>query len=83
MTTDVLREKTGRYLRGESVPAEKRQIQTWLSCTMDKPELPAKEKIKIETEIVNEIHNYIMYSEFNPEPRPWWKKLTASFEPRP
>ena len=80
MTTDVLREKTGRYLRGESVPSEKRQIQAWLSCTVNKREdLPAKEKEKIELEIVMEIHNYIMYSEFNPEPKPWWKRITTSF----
>ena len=79
MTTDVLREKTGRYLRGESVPAETRQIQTWLSCTMDKLDVPVKEKERIETEIVAEIHNYIAYSEFNPEPKPWWQKIIASF----
>ena len=80
MTTEVLREKTGRYLRGESVPSEKRQIQTWLSCTMDKKEfIPAKEKEKIQTEIVADIHAYITYSEFNPELKPWWRKFTAAF----
>ena len=80
MTTEVLKEKTGRYLRGESVPSETRQIQTWLSCTMGNKEiLPSKEKTKIEAEIVGEIHAYIAYSTFNPEPRPWWKKITAVF----
>jgi len=80
MTTEVLRKKTERYLRGESVPSETRQIQTWLSCIMDNKEtVPAKEKEKIETEIVAEIHAYIAYSEFNPDPKPWWKKFIATF----
>jgi hypothetical protein len=80
MTTEVLKAKTGRYLRGESVPSETRQIQTWLSCTMDKKEIvPPKEKEKIELEIVADIHAYIVSSTFIPEPKPWWKKITASF----
>ena len=80
MTTEVLREKTGRYLRGESVPSETRQIQTWLSCITDKKEsVPAKEKERIEAEIVGEIQAYIAYSQFNPQSKPWWKKIIASF----
>ncbi len=80
MTTEVLREKTGRYLRGESVPSETRQIQTWLSCTMDhKQVIPVKEQERIGSEIVAEIHAYIEYTQFNPEPKPWWKKITACF----
>ena len=60
MTTEVLKEKTGRYLRGESVPSETRQIQTWLSCIMDKKDIvDPKEQVKIESEIVAEIHAYI------------------------
>jgi hypothetical protein len=80
MTTEVLKEKTGRYLRGESVPSETRQIQTWLSCTLDKKEtVTAKEKEQIENEIVTEIHAYIVYSQFDPKPKHWWNKFTAFF----
>jgi hypothetical protein len=80
MTTEVLKEKTGRYLRGESVPSETRQIQTWLSCTMDKKaSVPAKEKERIENEIVAKVQAYIAYSQFNPKPESWWKKITTFF----
>jgi hypothetical protein len=80
MTTKVLKEKTERYLRGESAPAEKRQIQTWLSCTADKKDnLSKKEKDRIENEIIAEVQAYITYTQFNPEPEPWWKKLTTFF----
>jgi hypothetical protein len=80
MTTEVLKAKTGRYLRGESVPAETRQIQTWLSCIIDNKEiLPQKEKEKIENEIVAEIHAYIEYTQIDPKPRYWWQKITAFF----
>ena len=80
MTTEVLREKTGRYLRGESVPSETRQIQTWLSCTLDnKDAVPVKEKERIEMEIVAEIQAYVAYSQFDPKPKPWWQKVIASF----
>ena len=76
MTTKVLKEKTGRYLRGESVPSEKRQIQTWLSCTVDKQDnLSAKEKEKIENEIVANILAYVDYTQFDPQPEHWWKKI--------
>ena len=80
MTTEVLREKTGRYLRGESVPSETRQIQTWLSCTIDnKEDLPQKEKERIENEIVAEIHAYIEYTQLESKPKYWWQKFTALF----
>jgi hypothetical protein len=80
MTTQVLKEKTGRYLRGESVPSETRQIQTWLSCTTDKKDsVPAKEKERIENEIVAEVQAYIAYSQFNPRTESWWKKITTFF----
>jgi hypothetical protein len=80
MTTEVLKEKTGRYLRGESEPSETRQIQTWLSCILEKKEtVTAKEKEQIENEIVAEIQAYIAYSQFDPKPKHWWQKLTAFF----
>ena len=80
MTTEVLREKTSRYLRGESVPSETRQIQAWLSSTMDKKDnLSKKEKDRIENEIIAEVQAYITYTQFKPEPEPWWKKVTTFF----
>ena len=79
MTTEVLKEKTGRYLRGESVPAETRQIQTWLSCMNKKEDITAKEKEQIENEIVAEIHAYIAYTSFVPKQKHWWNKITAFF----
>jgi len=79
MTTEVLKEKTGRYLRGESVPAETRQIQTWLSCTDAKTNLSVKEQEVIESEIVAEIHAYIEYTQEDPKPKYWWQKFTACF----
>ena len=33
MKTEILHNKLERYLAGKSMPAETRQIQTWLSCT--------------------------------------------------
>jgi hypothetical protein len=83
MTTEVLKEKTGRYLRGESVPSEVRQIQTWLSCINDiKANLTAKEKENIENEIIAEVQAYIAYSQFNPKPEPWWKKIKVNLRKR-
>lgn len=80
MTTEVLKKKTGRYLCGLSVPSERRQIQTWLSCTMDKKAVHSpKEKEMIEDQIVIEIKAYITWSTFAPKPEPWWKKITAFF----
>jgi len=80
MTTEVLKEKMGRYLRGESAPSETRQIQTWLSCIADKKDIhSAKEKEAIEKEITADVQAYITYTQFKPEPEPWWKKIKASF----
>jgi hypothetical protein len=80
MTTEVLREKTGRYLCGQSVPAEKKQIQTWLSCTDDKKtEVSPEERELIENEIVAQVNAYALSSLFVPKTAPWWKKITASF----
>jgi hypothetical protein len=80
MTAEALREKTGRYLRGESVPSETRQIQTWLSCTLDKKEtVSTKDKEQIENEIAAKILDYIAYSQFDPTPKRWWSKFTTFF----
>ncbi|HKB44274.1 MAG TPA: hypothetical protein VKC90_07785 [Chitinophagaceae bacterium] len=80
MTTEVLRQKTGRYLCGLSMPAEKRQIQTWLSCTTDnKPDVSSEEREMIENEIVAQVQAYVASTLFYPQPEPWWKKITAFF----
>lgn len=80
MTTEVLNKKTTRYLQGRAMPAETRQIQTWLSCTDNsKRELKEEEKLAIESEILAEIQAYTAYPLFYPKPEPWWKKITAFF----
>lgn len=80
MTTEVLNKKTTRYLQGRAMPAETRQIQTWLSCTDNsKRELTEEEKLAVESEILAEIQAYTAYPLFYPRPEPWWKKITAFF----
>lgn len=80
MTTEVLNKKTTRYLQGRAMPAETRQIQTWLSCTDNsKRELKEEEKLAIESEILAEIQAYTAYPLFYPRSEPWWKKITAFF----
>jgi hypothetical protein len=80
MTTEVLQKKTSRYLCGESMPAETRQIQNWLSCTTDnKDKVSSEEKAIIEKEIVAEIQAYVTWTLADPKPEPWWKKVTAFF----
>jgi len=81
MTTEVLKEKTSRYLCGQSIPAEKKQIQTWLSCTNDKKtEISAEERALIEQEIVAQVNAYALSSIFVPtKADAWWKKITALF----
>ncbi|HLG39660.1 MAG TPA: hypothetical protein VI461_08325 [Chitinophagaceae bacterium] len=79
MTTEILREKTGRYLCGQSVPAEKKQIQNWLSCTGDKTNVSEEERKIVEEEIVTQVKAYVVSSLFQPKEENWWKKITASF----
>ena len=80
MTTEILKKKTARYLCGESVPAETKQIQSWLSCTDKKQEVVATEdRAEIENEIVGQVQAYVISSMFVAEPEPWWKKITAFF----
>ena len=80
MTTELLRKKTGRYLCGMSMPAEKRQIQTWLSCTTDN-RLPVslEEREEIETEIVSQVQAYVVSTLPDTKQEHWWKKITAFF----
>ena len=81
MTTEVLKEKTGRYLCGQSIPVEKKQIQTWLSCTGDKKaDASPEQRDLIENEIVAQVNAYVTSSLFIPKTQPaWWKKITAFF----
>lgn len=79
MTTEILREKTGRYLCGQSVPAEKKQIQNWLSCTGGKTNMSEEERKNVEEEIVGQVKAYVVSSAFQPKEESWWKKITASF----
>lgn len=80
MTPEILKKKTTRYLQGSAMPAETRQIQTWLSCTDNgKAVVPDEEKERIEAEILAEIQAYTAYPLFYPRPEPWWRKITAFF----
>ena len=80
MTTEVLKKKTTRYLQGNAMPAETRQIQNWLSCTESaKTATDEAERAAIEAEILAEIQAYTAYPLFHPMPEPWWKKISAMF----
>lgn len=80
MTTELLRKKTGRYLCGMSMPAEKRQIQMWLSCPADnRPSVSLEQREAIENEIVSQVQAYVISTLSYPKPEPWWKKITAFF----
>lgn len=80
MTTEVLKKKTGRYLSGQSLPAETMQIQNWLSCTgSNKITTTDEERKKTEEAIVGEVKAYIDYTTEIPQPVSWWKKITAFF----
>jgi hypothetical protein len=78
MTTEVLNKKTARYLEDKAMPAEKKQIQNWLSCTAN-AKLTEEEKAIIEDQILAEIQAYTAYPLFHPKPDPWWRKFTAMF----
>ncbi len=80
MTTEVLRDKTGRYLCGQSAIAEKKQIQNWLSSTANKQNTISEEDRKhIEDEITAQVKAYVVSSTFEVKEESWWKKITASF----
>ena len=80
MKSEILQRKLERYLNGQSLPAEARQIQTWLSCTSPEKELTPEEKSLLEMEILQEIQAYTAYPLFFPKKeKPWWQKITALF----
>ncbi len=75
MTTEILRQKTSRYLYGSPMPAEAKQIQYWLSSTGAKKATSEEERTMIEEQILEEIKSYTAYPLFFPKKDPWWKKL--------
>jgi hypothetical protein len=66
-------------MSGKAMPAETRQIQTWLSCTASPKELTPEEKSLLELEILQEIQAYTAYPLFFPKKKSWWQKITALF----
>jgi hypothetical protein len=62
------------------MPAEKKQIQNWLSCTGDaKQEITKEERENIEEGIVGQVQAYVTSSLFRPEKNHWWQKITTLF----
>jgi hypothetical protein len=81
MKTEVLHNKLERYINGEALPSETRQIQTWLSCTAsDDVHLMPEQKEQLELEILKEIQAETAYPLFYPKrEKPWWQKVMAMF----
>jgi hypothetical protein len=81
METEILHKKLLRYLNGQSRPAEKNQIQNWLS-TVDKSKLQVsdEDKIVLKNEILAEIQTITAYPLLFPKPKPWWQKAITFFE---
>lgn len=79
MTNEILEKKTTRYLFGEPMPAEAKQLQNWLSCTGEhKPAYTPEQRSAIEQEILDEVKGYTAYPLFFPKKKnPWWKTLTG------
>ena len=80
MKTEILHRKLERYLSGEAMPAETRQIQTWLSCTDAQAPLTEEEKQELGSEILSEIREHTAYPLFYPrDEKAWWQKAVAAF----
>jgi hypothetical protein len=80
MKSEILQRKLERYLKGEAMPAETRQIQNWLSCTATDAQLTPEEKSLLELEILQEIQSYTAYPLFYPKKeKPWWQKIATLF----
>jgi hypothetical protein len=80
MKSEILHRKLERYINGESMPAETRQIQTWLSCTSTEEQLTPEERSLLELEILQEIQAYTAYPLFFPKKeKPWWQKVATLF----
>jgi len=79
MKPEILHNKLERYLAGKSMPAETRQIQTWLSCTETDAQLSPEEKSLLELEILHEIQAYTAYPLFYPKKKQSWVQKIAAF----
>lgn len=80
MKTEILHQKLERYINGESLPSETRQIQTWLSCTTDEINLSPEEKEQVGLQILSEIQAETAYPLFYPKKgKPWYLKMVAAF----
>lgn len=80
MKTEILHQKLERYINGESLPSETRQIQTWLSCTTDEINLSPEEREQVASEILNEIKAETAYPLFFPKnEKPWYQRMVAAF----
>ena len=81
MKTEVLHKKIVRYLDGRSMPAEKNQIQNWLS-TVDKSSLQMSEedKLLLENEILADIQGATNYPVLFPKAKSLWQTVTTFFE---
>lgn len=80
MKSEILHSKLERYVNGQSLPAETKQIQAWLSCTGTDTQLTPEERSLMELEILQEIQAYTAYPLFFPKKeRPWWQKLAGIF----
>jgi hypothetical protein len=79
MTNEILEKKTTRYLFGEPMPAEAKQLQNWLSCTAEyKPVFGTGEREQIEKEILEEVQSYTAYPLFYPKKKAgWWERFWA------
>ncbi len=80
MKTQILHRKLERYINGEALPSETRQIQTWLSCTATTDiNLTQEQKDHVELELLKEIQAETAYPLFYPKKeKPWWQKVVAS-----
>jgi hypothetical protein len=80
MKTEILQQKLERYIKGQALPAETRQIQNWLSCTTEEIHLLPEEKQQLEQDILKEIQEHTAYPLFYPKKeKQWWHKMVASF----
>lgn len=78
MKSEILHSKLERYINGQSMPAETRQVQAWLSCTNTDKALTAEERSLLELEILQEIQAYTAYPLFFPKKdKTWWQKLVG------
>lgn len=76
MKSEILHHKLERYINGKSMPAETKQIQTWLSCTNANKQLTPEERSLLELEILQEIQAYTAYPLFYPKKeKTWWQKF--------